>query len=64
LINRVKTHILEYEYALAVKAEAGRPKDWAHIATTLESAAPNKEKLDSILIRYGLLEKWRRKIEE
>jgi hypothetical protein len=63
-VENVKTHIFEYEYALAVKAEAGRPKDWAHIATALESAAPNKEKLDAILTKYGLLEKWRRKIEE
>ena len=63
-IDKVKTHVFEYEYALAVKAEAGRPKDWAHIATALESAAPNKEKLDAILIKYELLEKWRRKIEE
>lgn len=63
-IDKVKTHIFEYEYALAVKAEAGRPKDWAHIATALESAEPNKEKLDAILTKYGLLEKWRRKIEE
>lgn len=63
-IDKVKIHIFEYEYALAVKAEAGRAKDWAHIATALESAAPNKEKLDAILSKYGLLEKWRRKLEE
>jgi hypothetical protein len=63
-IDNVKTHIFEYEYSLAVKAEAGRPKDWAHIATALESATPNKEKLDAILTKYGLLEKWRHKIEE
>lgn len=63
-IDKVKTHIFEYEYALAVKAEAGRAKDWAHIAAALESAIPDKEKLDAILIKYDLLEKWRRKIEE
>lgn len=33
-IDKVKTHIFEYEYALAVKAEAGRAKDWAHIASS------------------------------
>ncbi|MCC7528368.1 MAG: hypothetical protein IT342_07590 [Candidatus Melainabacteria bacterium] len=63
-IDNVKTHIFEYEYALAVKAAAGRPKDWAQIATALESATPNKNKLDALLTKYGLLEKWRRKIEE
>jgi hypothetical protein len=63
-VDNVTTHVFEYEYALAVKAEAGRPKDWAHIATALESAAPKQEKLDAILTKYGLLEKWRRKIEE
>ena len=50
-IDNVKFHIFEYEYALAVKAEAGRAKDWAHIATALESATPNKEKLDSRFFR-------------
>jgi len=63
-IDTVHTHVFEYEYALAVKAEAGRPKDWAHIAMALESVAPNKSKLDAILSKYGLSEKWRRKIEE
>lgn len=63
-VDNVKTHIFEYEYALAVKAEANRSKDWAHLATAVESAPPNKEKLDTILTKYGLLEKWRRKIEE
>jgi hypothetical protein len=63
-VDKVNTHVFEYEYALAVKAEAGRPKDWAHIITALESAVPNKEKLDAILTKYALLEKWRRKIEE
>lgn len=63
-IDKVKAHVFEYEYSLAVKAEAGRAKDWAQIAAALESAPPNKEKLDAILTKYGLLEKWRRKIEE
>lgn len=63
-IDTVKIHIFQYEYALAVKAEAGRAKDWAHIATALESATPDKNKLDAILTKYGLLEKWRRKLEE
>jgi len=62
-IDGVKTHIFEYEYALAVKAQADRAKDWAHITTALESACPNKEKLDAILIKYGLLKKWRQKTE-
>lgn len=63
-IDNVKTHIFEYEYALAVKAQASRPKDWAHITTAVESAAPNKDKLDAILLKYDLLEKWKRKTEE
>lgn len=63
-VDSVETHIFEYEYALAVKAEANRPKDWAHILTAIESAVPNRKKLDAILTKYGLLEKWRRKTEE
>jgi predicted nucleotidyltransferase len=63
-VSGVKTHVLKYEYALAIKANANRPKDWGHIATSLESAAPDKNELDSILSKYGLSDRWRRKIDE
>ena len=63
-IDHVTIHIFEYEYALAVKAEANRAKDWAHITMAVESAMPNKQKLNAILTKYGLLEKWRQKIEQ
>jgi hypothetical protein len=63
-VNGVSTHVLGYEYALAIKANANRPKDWAQIATALESTAPDKKKLDAILNKYGLSDRWRRKIEE
>lgn len=63
-IENVKIHLFQYEYALAVKAQAGRAKDWAHIAVALESASPDRVKLEAILKEHGLCEKWRRKIEE
>jgi hypothetical protein len=63
-IEGVDTHVFEYEYALAVKAETNRLKDWAHILTAIDSAAPDKEKLETILAKYDLLKKWRQKTEE
>lgn len=55
--------IFQYEYALSVKAQAGRNKDWAHIATSMESREPDMPKLEEILKRYGLWDKWKRRIE-
>jgi len=63
-VDGVPTRVFEYEYALAVKAEAGRPKDWGHITTALESAEPDQKILYSILSKHNLLEKWKRKTEE
>lgn len=57
----VPTRVFQYEYALAVKAQANRTKDWGHIGTALESKVPDISKLEGILQRYGLLERWRRK---
>lgn len=53
-----------YEYALAVKAQANRNKDWIHIAAAMESYEPDKDKLQGLLQKYNLLSKWRRKIED
>jgi len=62
IIENVDARIFAYEYALAVKAEAGRAKDWAHIAAALEATTPDTQNLEAILAKYGLLEKWRQKL--
>lgn len=54
----VPTRVFQYEYLLAIMAETGRAKDKAKILVSLESAPPDQEKLDDILDRHGLLEKW------
>jgi hypothetical protein len=54
------THVFQYEYLLAIMAETGRAKDKARIALALESAQPDKVKLEDILRRHNLLDKWSR----
>lgn len=54
----VPTRVFQYEYLLAIMAETGRAKDKAKILVSLESASPDQAKLDDILSRYGLLDKW------
>jgi hypothetical protein len=56
--------VFEYEYALAVKAAAGRPQDWLHISAALEATMPDESKLYAILQKYDLLAKWNRKLED
>jgi hypothetical protein len=64
IIEGVQFHVFEYEYALAVKADAGRSKDWLHISVALEATEPDKKKLYAILSKYDLLVKWKRKLED
>jgi predicted nucleotidyltransferase len=63
-IEGVPFHVFEYEYALAVKADAGRRKDWLHISAALEATQPDENKLHAILNKYDLLKKWKRKLED
>lgn len=54
----ISTQVFQYEYLLAIMAETGRAKDKARIALALESAQPDKAKLEDILQRHNLLDKW------
>ncbi|MBX3152382.1 hypothetical protein KF728_19645 [Candidatus Obscuribacterales bacterium] len=63
-VEGVPFHVFDFEYALAVKAEAGRSKDWLHIASTLEAAEPDEKKLFAILEKHGLLKAWKRKLDD
>lgn len=60
----VPTRIFQLEYALAIKAQANRKKDWKHIVTALDSAEVDTKKLENILHRFGLLEAWRRHVDD
>jgi hypothetical protein len=54
----VSTRVFQYEHLLAIMAETGRAKDKARIALALESAQPDKAKLEDILRRHNLVDKW------
>jgi hypothetical protein len=55
----VPTRVFQYEHLLALMVETNRPKDRARITQCLESAEPDRPKLEGILRRYGLLDRWR-----
>ncbi len=58
----ISTYVFQYEYLLAIMMETGRAKDKARIALALESAQPDKIKLEDILRRHKLLDKWSKMI--
>lgn len=60
-VEGVPTRVFQYEYGLAVKAQANRAKDWIHIIAAIESTAPDETKLIPILEKYGLVERWKRR---
>lgn len=55
-----KTRIIDKEYLIAILAGVGRAKDRERIHKMLVQSAINREKLDSIIARYGLTEKLNR----
>jgi len=54
----VPTRVFQYEHLLAIMVETGRAKDKARIAVALDSALPDKTRLEDILRRHNLLDKW------
>jgi len=57
-LGAVPAKIFELEYAIAIKVSVGRTKDWLQIETAKESANINMNKLESILKKFNLLDKW------
>ncbi len=58
-LSGVHTRVFQLEYAMAIKVQTGRAKDWNHIELALGSAEPDIPKLEGILEKFGLLQKWR-----
>lgn len=54
----IPTFVLSAEYLVAIALKTGRVKDYARIVMFLEQEAVNMEKLNSILLRHGLVPKW------
>jgi len=56
--HRTKTRVMQAEHLVAIMLQTGRLKDHARIAQFIEHNAVDQERLDSILIRHGLVKKW------
>ncbi|MBK9140914.1 MAG: hypothetical protein IPM23_00350 [Candidatus Melainabacteria bacterium] len=54
----VPTRVFTLEHLLAIMIKAGRPKDMSRIPVVLASTKPDPERLNDILTRFGLVDKW------
>jgi hypothetical protein len=59
-LDGVPTRVMTAEHLTAIALETGRGKDHARILQFIESGALDADKLDEILQRHGLVEKWER----
>lgn len=59
-VESVPTRVMTAEHLVAIALQLGRAKDQARILQFIEVGALDVDKLDTILSRYGLLEKWAR----
>jgi hypothetical protein len=57
-VEGVPTRVVAAEHLVAMALRTGRAKDLARILQFVESGALDSDKLDEILKRHGLLEKW------
>lgn len=58
--KRTKTRVMQAEHLLAIMLQTGRLKDHARIVQFMEHQVINEERLDDILMRHRLIEKWQR----
>lgn len=63
-VEGVPTRVFQYEYGLAIKAQANRSKDWIHIISAIECTPPDESKLMPILEKFGLVERWKRRTSD
>ena len=50
----IEVQVFNLEYMIALKVNAGRPKDLTHIANIFEASDINKGRLKNILLKYKL----------
>lgn len=62
--QNVKTRVMAPEYLIALLLRAGRDKDKRKIEMLLQQAEINRKKLNEILSKYSLNERFKRLIEE
>jgi hypothetical protein len=58
LYDDVSTRVLTLEHLTAIAVQTGRGKDRARLPMFMESEALDHRRLDEILARYGLTERW------
>lgn len=59
-VEGVLMRVMTAEHLTAIALKTGLPKDFTRILQFIESGALDAGKLDQILARHGLLEKWER----
>ena len=59
-VEGVRTRVMTAEHLTAVALKTGRAKDFIRILQFIECGVIDADKLDPILSRHGLLEKWER----
>lgn len=57
-VEGIRTWVMTAEHLVAIALKTGRPKDYARILQFIESGILDTSRLNSILSRHGLLEKW------
>ena len=58
-VEGVHTRVMTAEHLVALALRLGRAKDFARILQFIEAGVLDTDKLNQILERHGLLEKWR-----
>jgi hypothetical protein len=59
-VEGVQTWVLTAEHLVAIALQTGRAKDHARIVQFMESSAVDRDKLNAILTRHGLIQTWER----
>jgi hypothetical protein len=57
-LEGVRTWVISAEHLVAIALSTARAKDFARILQFVEAGVLESNKLDSILKRHGLMEKW------
>jgi hypothetical protein len=57
-VEGIQTWVMTAEHLVAIALKTGRAKDFSRILQFIESGTIQPDKLNKILARHGLLEKW------
>ena len=59
-VNGVATRVFTAEHLAAICLEVGRTKDHDRVSRFIEQEVLDAEKFEPLLLRHGLIEKWRK----